>query len=776
MTTKRRRVSILTAISLVAALAPVTVLPTALADDPPLVVVAEVATRGPGGASDEFILIRNDGTAPVDISGWRIQRCNNTGSGFIGDQVTVPAATVLGIGGEFLVTHSTSYTGDRIADATYGTGITDDGGVRILDLADAIVDGVGFGTNNNNCTQGDPASPLSSGDGTAGLSHHRVSNTGDNATDFTKAARSVDEPPAPLVVVAEVATRGPGGASDEFILIRNDGTAPVDISGWRIQRCNNTGSGFIGDQVTVPAATVLGIGGEFLVTHSTSYTGDRIADATYGTGITDDGGVRILDLADAIVDGVGFGTNNNNCTQGDPASPLSSGDGTAGLSHHRVSNTGDNATDFTKAARSVDEPPAPEALVVISQVYGGGGNSGATLKNDFIELFNRGSDPVNLTGWSVQYASAAGSSWTNKTDLSGTIEPGGYFLIQQAAGSGGTEDLPTPDLVGSINLAGGSGKVALVESTTALSGTCPTDGVVDFVGYGTANCFEGTGAAPTLNNTTAALRLDNGNQDTDDNAADFEAGAPNPRNSAGPPAPEALVVISQVYGGGGNSGATLKNDFIELFNRGSDPVNLTGWSVQYASAAGSSWTNKTDLSGTIEPGADLVGSINLAGGSGKVALVESTTALSGTCPTDGVVDFVGYGTANCFEGTGAAPTLNNTTAALRLDNGNQDTDDNAADFETGAPNPRNSSFDPSRVCPAPPLVAKISEIQGTGDVSPCVGESVIVVGDYEGPSPNLRGFYVQRSDDDWDDDPMTSEGIFVFNGDVDDVDLGDWSG
>ena len=28
------------------------------------------------------------------------------------------------------------------------------------------------------------------------------------------------------------------------------------------------------------------------------------------------------------------------------------------------------------------------------------------------------------------------------------------------------------------------------------------------------------------------------------------------------------IVISQVYGGGGNSGATLTNDFIELFNRG----------------------------------------------------------------------------------------------------------------------------------------------------------------------------------------------------------------
>jgi hypothetical protein len=42
------------------------------------------------------------------------------------------------------------------------------------------------------------------------------------------------------------------------------------------------------------------------------------------------------------------------------------------------------------------------------------------------------------------------------------------------------------------------------------------------------------------------------------------------------------VVISQVYGGGGNSGATYQNDFVELYNRSSSPVSLTGWSINYA--------------------------------------------------------------------------------------------------------------------------------------------------------------------------------------------------
>src|SRR5437764_3403790 len=87
---------------------------------------------------------------------------------------------------------------------------------------------------------------------------------------------------------------------------------------------------------------------------------------------------------------------------------------------------------------------AISAGVVISQVYGGGGNSGATLKNDFIELFNRGNTTQSLAGWSVQYTSATGTTWTNSTALTGSIAPGKYYLVQEAAGAAGSLSLPTP--------------------------------------------------------------------------------------------------------------------------------------------------------------------------------------------------------------------------------------------------------------------------------------------------------------------------------------------
>src|SRR6476469_6951054 len=172
--------------------------------------------------------------------------------------------------------------------------------------------------------------------------------------------------------------------------------------------------------------------------------------------------------------------------------------------------------------------------IVISQIYGGGGNAGSNFRNDFIEIFNADGATVNLSGWSVQYASAAGTIW-QVTALNGSLAPGQYFLIQESQGAGGTTNLPAPNATGNIAMSAPAGKVALVSSTVELSAGCPVGGaIVDFVGYGTgtggATCFEGTAAAPTLTNTNADFRRNDGLQDTNSNSADFVTGAPNPRN------------------------------------------------------------------------------------------------------------------------------------------------------------------------------------------------------------------------------------------------------
>ena len=179
--------------------------------------------------------------------------------------------------------------------------------------------------------------------------------------------------------------------------------------------------------------------------------------------------------------------------------------------------------------------------MVVSQVYAGGGNSGATYANDFVELFNRGATGVDLSTWSIQYASASGTSW-QVTALTGSVQPGHHYLVGLASAAAIGAALPTPDASGTTNLANSGGKVALVRGSTALTcgataGSCSADAnVADLIGYGSATDFEGSGAATGLSNTTAALRAGDGCTDTDTNSSDLAGATPAPRNSATPAA------------------------------------------------------------------------------------------------------------------------------------------------------------------------------------------------------------------------------------------------
>lgn len=189
--------------------------------------------------------------------------------------------------------------------------------------------------------------------------------------------------------------------------------------------------------------------------------------------------------------------------------------------------------------------------IVISQIYGGGGNSASSpFANDFVELFNRGDQPVSLNGWSTQYASAGGTEFLVTPLSNVTLQPGQYYLIQYAGNTpvNGGAALPAPDLVAPQvtnnagntfipNLSGTTGKLALVNSAVRLpASTCPSadPSIVDFVGYGdNASCSEGT-KTTNLSVTTAARRNSGGCTDTDNNASDFAIAAPVPRNTASP--------------------------------------------------------------------------------------------------------------------------------------------------------------------------------------------------------------------------------------------------
>jgi cysteine-rich repeat protein len=192
------------------------------------------------------------------------------------------------------------------------------------------------------------------------------------------------------------------------------------------------------------------------------------------------------------------------------------------------------AATFTQAAGFTTRLDLPCAAgVIISQVYGGGGNGGAPFLNDFIELHNPTTATIDLTGFAVQYASAGGSTWQVTPLGTVSLGAGSFFLIKEGDGSlGQGVPLPTPEVTGSIAMAANAGKVALTRTTTLLTGACPTGGtIIDFVGYGTTSCFEGTAPAPTLANELSAQRQNRGCGDGGSNNTDYFAATPVPRNT-----------------------------------------------------------------------------------------------------------------------------------------------------------------------------------------------------------------------------------------------------
>lgn len=391
--------------------------------------------------------------------------------------------------------------------------------------------------------------------------------------------------------------------------------------------------------------------------------------------------------------------------------------------------------------------PAVQAVspdIVISQIYGGGGNSGAPFQNDFIELFNRGTTTVSLGGWSVQYTSATGagnfgSSSTLFTPLAGVLAPGQYLLIQEASNAPVGSPLPTPDVTDStpIAMSATGGKVALVNTTTPLGcngGSTPCSPaalatIVDLIGYDGANFFEGAGPAPTLSNTTAAFRANGGCTDTDNNNSDFSAAPPAPRNTASPlnPCPTGInLSINDVSANEGNAGTTSFDFTVNL----SAPALAGGVTFDIATSDNTA-TSPEDFTAV-----SLTGQTISAGSSSYTFSVP----VNGDTTTEPDETFF--------------VNVTNITGASAVDAQGQGTIVN------------------DDVCDLP--YTPIYQIQGTAFTTTITGTVTtrgVVIGDYEGASPTLRGFYLQ--DAAGDGDTASSDGIFVFNGNNNNVNLGD---
>ncbi len=289
--------------------------------------------------------------------------------------------------------------------------------------------------------------------------------------------------------------------------------------------------------------------------------------------------------------------------------------------------------------------------IVMSQIFGGGGNSGAPFKNDYVELHNNTAQSITLFGWSVQYASATGAFTNIATIPTATIPSGGYYLIQLSGGATGA-DLPTPDATGALNLSATNGKVALVAGITGVSGSSSTL-LSDFVGFGTANDFE-TAAAAAGSNSTSLLRLSQGTADTNNNGADFITGTPAPRNSSTTP-------FNPVVDGSGSVALLNVTPASPLINQPVFAANTAqSVSINIGGTLPTSTIARVSITVPNEFGAPLLANVS-ASGSGLNAASPSVTGQTIT------LTGVAITTNNNVVVTISGLTTPDTSAALTID-------------------------------------------------------------------------------------------------------------
>ena len=663
-----------------------------------------------------------------------------------------------------------------------------------------------FASNNTTVATVDSVGPTTgTGSATAtvtgranGLAEIRAGANNGSTTVVSSPAALTIEPGAGQLLISEFRTRGPAGASDEFVEMYNPTTSTLPIGGLKIRASN--GSGTISDRVTITARTALGPGCHYLVANSSAggYSGAATPNQTYGTGITDDGGIAITGSNGArIIDALGM-SSGSAYREGVTLVALA---GTADQSYERKPggtfgngvDTNDNAADFaltipsnpqnlssgcldtSSADLSITKADSPDPVTIGSDVTYTLTitNNGAALAESVIVMDNLPSS-VTFVSCSSTGGGVCGGSGSNRTVQFTALASGGSAIVTLVAAANGsvgtiisntaTVSSGTPDANATNNsatatttiqaplpflsisdVAADEGNTGPTTFTFTVSLSAPAPAAVTF-DIATQNNTAMAGSDYVAKSLTSQS-IPTGQQtytfdvivNRDTLVEPNETFFVNVTNVSGATVTDAqglgtilnddtpLLVISQVYGGGGNASATYTNDFIEIFNRGTTTVDfsVTPYSVQYAAATSNFSSNKTDITagmllpghyflvqeasggatGSALPTPDVAtGAINLSATAGKVALVSGTTALTGSgCPLGAtVMDFLGYGsTANCFETAPISVSSTNSNARSVIRTASCiDTNNNSADFSnpTTAPVARNTATTPI-ACP-----------------------------------------------------------------------------
>lgn len=341
--------------------------------------------------------------------------------------------------------------------------------------------------------------------------------------------------------------------------------------------------------------------------------------------------------------------------------------------------------------------------------------------NKALEIYNGTGSAINLGtgGYSVQMFFNGSASAGLTINLTGSVADGDVYVLAQS--SANATILAQADQTNGAGWFNGDDVVVLRIGTTILD-------VIGQIGFDPGSEW-GAGLTSTADNTLRRIDTicagDTNGTNVFDPAVEWEGFATDTFGGLGSytancTGPDAAPEVVGTYPVDGANDVPLNADLTVTF---SEPVNLTGaWYSLVCSASGT-------LTGAV------------SGGPASYSINPS-------------VDFVG----------GESCTLTIIAASVSDQDANDPPDNMVLDFSVG--------FSAVDVCTL--AYIPVYDIQGSGATAAILGAVTsqgVVVGDYEGPSPTLRGFYIQ--DAGGDGDQATSDGIFVFNGSNNSVNPGD---
>ncbi|PJB67441.1 MAG: hypothetical protein CO094_03985 [Anaerolineae bacterium CG_4_9_14_3_um_filter_57_17] len=441
------------------------------------------------------------------------------------------------------------------------------------------------------------------------------------------------------MVISEIRFHGSAQGNDEFIEVFNPTQSAIDITGWKLVRSTSTGTSPSTRHVF---GTVSLQPGQFYLVASASYDDavppDAIANGSGAAtpavnsnfGIADDGGVALEKPDGTKIDQVGLGTTSYG--EGNLLPQLTA-DTDQGYARVNVcEDTNDNATDFVltnpsdpqNSSSTFSICPAPTAVntappwyhrVIINEIAWGGTPSDGTA-GQWIELYNPDTtNPIDITGWHLVAADGVPD-----ISLSGSIAPGGYFLLARRSDVFTT--LPINQVfLDALNPGGES--LRLVTSTGSPVDSANGDGGPWPAGSGFAPyaSMERNGRAAdsdaiwiTFAGTPSVQDRLNQNVNGTPGAANWATGltqTPSPTPTATFTAtptltstpsltptqtatdlPNQALLINEVAWAG--TAASSSDEWIELYNPGITDIALTGWTLTSSDA-----TLNISLSGTI---------------------------------------------------------------------------------------------------------------------------------------------------------------------------------